>query len=516
MSGIVTFKDRIFAFATEGDSSLSWIATNIRLPSSIVLTSAAGPKKVVYWVNAHDPSQIQTYDTETGKVSTFIDVPLPIKKLLFFHERLYALSKDGSCIVFVDMHAKVWDTFTLSCGEVLSMHPADHGFVLVEAKDHSIVSFHFTDGFTPVSSLGSRVRVLGSIKRKVLVLDTYDQLYTVTECGEVEKVPDQSPWSFPPRCFPFFASKSLVVVGDVMIGEDVEEGHALRVFYRKGENKNKSDELMVSPALRLPGVYEEEGPLCISAFPVEKEDGEEDVCPLCFCELEDDGNGLTLDCGHFFHRECAEMWVRNWDAFREKGEHVAFTNAMCPSGCKHLLRHILLPQSTRIASYYSAVREGKAALIATQYRNKTEDELLYYICNACQMPFFGGEKICYRMLGSEPSKCPEDLICLNCEPYSCTTHGKQFLLYKCYFCCNPATHRSFGNRYLCDRCFQSWEKSDIEPQPCVVKDCPWKGKHPVSPTTPPHPVGCLPCLIIFGILDVSKIVPPPPKRSSEE
>lgn len=516
MSGIVTFGNRILSFFVKNDGSLSWKEMNIQIQGREILLAAAGPRKKTFFVDAQSPCLIQAYHMDTENVSTVIELPRPGKKMLFFRDRLYVLSNEGSTIFVIDLFAKVVETIVLSCGKIINMCPADHGFVFVDGKDHSVVAYHFNNGFTRFPSLGPRVRVLGSVKRKVFALDTNDELYAITEDGKVEKVLDSSMLNLLRKCGSFFKAHSFVMVGDALIGEDEEESLALRVFSWKSRNTIEDGEVTVHPPVLLPGMREKKVSLCISAFPDEEEGEEENVCPLCFCELEEDGSGITLDCGHSFHRECVEMWVKNWDAFKEKGEHIAFTNALCPSGCKHLLRHSLLPQSEAIASCYCAVREGKAMLLATEYVEKTEDELLYYMCSSCQKPFFGGEKICYRMLGGEPLKSPQDLICPNCEPFTCKKHGKKNVLFKCRYCCNPATQRSFGSWYLCDRCFQSWEKVDIELQPCVEKECPWKGKHSAAASSPPTAMGCAMCLVETGELDLSKIVPAPPRLNDGE
>lgn len=514
MSGIVTIGNRIFVLTVKEDCSVFWKETNIRLPSVDIIASAAGAKGLIYLLDRHNASQILVYNTLTENLSTFMELPHPAKQLLFLRDRLYALSKEGTNIFVIDMYAKVLDTLNHECGKVVTMCPADHGFILLEGKKHCVVAYHFNNGCTPVPSLGERVRVLGALKRRVFVLDAHNQLYTVSECGDVQKVRHRTVWGLPHHRFSDLRTHSFVMVGDVMIEEDDEEKYALRVYSTaEGKSVDENGEKTGTIVL-LPRISDKEGSLCVSSFPEEKSsEAEGDVCPLCFCELEEDGSGMTLDCGHSFHQECVEMWVKNWDAFREKAEHIVFTNAMCPSGCKHLLRHVLLPQSKDIASCYTAVRKAKEMMIATQYSSKTEDELLYYICYCCQKPFFGGERICYRMMGCEPFKRPEDLMCPSCEPFTCKLHGKKFPLYKCYYCCNPATDRSFGCRHLCDRCFQKWEKMDIEPEACVKENCPWKGKHSASPASPPHPMGCAACLFDLGIVDPSKVIPAPPKES---
>ena len=80
----------------------------------------------------------------------------------------------------------------------------------------------------------------------------------------------------------------------------------------------------------------------------------------------------------------------------------------------------------------------------------------YYMCFKCQTPFFGGLKSCenmmeeekgmthsyiYKLLGKEGFD-PKELVCANCCDVApienCTKHGKDFIEFKCKFCCSIA------------------------------------------------------------------------------
>ena len=77
----------------------------------------------------------------------------------------------------------------------------------------------------------------------------------------------------------------------------------------------------------------------------------------------------------------------------------------------------------------------------------------YYQCAKCEQPYYGGLARCEAAgegggggeeeggggAGAAPFR-REDLVCTSCLPFSaeadCSTHGKEYIVYKCRFCCN--------------------------------------------------------------------------------
>ena len=66
------------------------------------------------------------------------------------------------------------------------------------------------------------------------------------------------------------------------------------------------------------------------------------------------------------------------------------------------------------------------------------EKMIFFDCNDCKKPYFGGMKECHQLN-------PEDLKvekrnCDNCSKNAalkdCATHGKEFVVYKCIYCCS--------------------------------------------------------------------------------
>lgn len=478
MLGVSSVENSLVVFSVSTGALQASQSITVCSPSDYVVSSACGIKDHVYYAVSSSKTIVHKclVKHETTGITVF-EWPSPIQKMLYVKDRLYALSECGRQLFIADLLAVVVESISLPDGvNAVGFQPADHGFVFLTTTG-SLVCFHFNDGFSyPVFPPGlpsEGVQLLGSAKLRAIVrFPSTGKVVAVSECGSVEAMTGEP---FHKLDAPF------IIKNDILIKID-DTGRMLH---------SASSSLCV-------GRKESAAPLSVSL--THDCDEDEVLCPLCFCEVEEDG--LTLDCGHSFHLECVEAWVKNWEAFKSKGEHIVFTNAYCPSGCKHLVRHSALPCSQKFGSLFSTVSSMKSELLATQYSSKTEDELLFYLCARCEKPFFGGEKVCFRMLTFEPVKEPSELVCDDCLPFSCPTHGKAFVQYTCRYCCNPATERSFGTRYLCSRCNARWEKVEPEVLPCVKADCPFAGNHPDP--------GCLLCLLHSGLC-VDKVVPAPTK-----
>eukprot|EP00796_Vickermania_ingenoplastis_P004334 gene4334-3148_t len=474
MPGVVTLGNQIKSLRVEG-GTIKISATESLGAGVSIVSSAAGPSETVYYVTFNAPTEVWLYSMPQHSSQKIIDLPKPAQKLMFVRDRLYALSQDGLTFMVVDLLPPCAEVIPISGPPAVDFQPADHGFVFV-AKDGALTAFHFNEGYCRV---GGGASLIGTVHR-LAVVQQDGKVRGVSECGDLYPVDDVLP-ALLERDQSFVELDNTIIVVD----------HKTRAL------KLASGNVLV----QIPGSSSDADRIAVSAS--EETDETEKLCPLCFCEMEE--GGVTLDCGHSFHVDCAEMWVKNWEAFKEKGNHIVFTNAYCPSGCKHLIRHMSIPFSERIAELYSTVAQSCAALRSV-YPDKTSDDLLHYLCSRCGKPFFGGEKVCFRMMPAEPAKSPDDLICDECADFCCVDHGKQMCVYKCRYCCNPATQRSFGNRYICDRCNQRWEKAEPDNIPCDAAQCPFGGHHPATADAP-RAVGCLACFVRDNAFDVSKVIP---------
>eukprot|EP00455_Lapot_gusevi_P044756 TRINITY_DN5635_c0_g1_i6.p1 TRINITY_DN5635_c0_g1~~TRINITY_DN5635_c0_g1_i6.p1 ORF type:complete len:177 (-),score=28.94 TRINITY_DN5635_c0_g1_i6:137-667(-) len=133
----------------------------------------------------------------------------------------------------------------------------------------------------------------------------------------------------------------------------------------------------------------------------------------------------------------------------------------------------------------------------------------YYLCFKCQKPYYGGLRECAEARGSDNFD-PSELMCAGCSPLltqECPKHGKDYLEFKCRFCCSVAVWFCFGTTHFCEPCHQRhspltrMNKHD-HPQ-CPVgylpghnlpvhlpdrQDCPLGVKHP--PTGEEFHLGC--------------------------
>ena len=70
----------------------------------------------------------------------------------------------------------------------------------------------------------------------------------------------------------------------------------------------------------------------------------------------------------------------------------------------------------------------------------------YYMCFKCKSPYFGGAKNCdaLREEANQNQQFKEsELICANCSDVGtgmkeCKKHGKDYIEFKCRFCCSVA------------------------------------------------------------------------------
>ena len=216
-----------------------------------------------------------------------------------------------------------------------------------------------------------------------------------------------------------------------------------------------------------------------------------DSCFICLCELEDDSS-ITLDCGHAFHIDCLKACVDRSEDYVDKGQRIVFNMARCPGGCGELLRHPVFPKSKLIVDRYTKVLADTAQRAAVEYPGQKVadviDKYLHYVCFKCHDPFWGGNKDCAAMM-TEPQTAPGNLLCEQCQTdFRCSTHGREYVVYKCEYCCRPAVHLSFGYRRLCEECVK---KKTTVSSPCLGSGCPLPKDHPMEHS---YPIGCLLCL----------------------
>jgi len=193
-----------------------------------------------------------------------------------------------------------------------------------------------------------------------------------------------------------------------------------------------------------------------------------DYCNICWVEDLGSAPCIQLDCGHIFHYSCATSKISNgWS-----GARISFGFLDCAL-CKKQMSHPALASDLKpLLQLYEQVKakaiqrlqflkldKSKEITNAqSPYFNAPEKYALYHFsyftCFKCKNPYFGGERACEgnQMMEFDP----KELVCGGCSDSTgkddCQKHGKDYIEYKCKFCCNVAIWFCWGNTHFCDEC----------------------------------------------------------------
>jgi len=225
---------------------------------------------------------------------------------------------------------------------------------------------------------------------------------------------------------------------------------------------------------------------------------------------------VLLGCNHFIHFKCIETRLsKKWI-----GPKITFSHCLCPQ-CNKWVSAPNVPELESIIKENINLYEDicKKAVERLKFEGLQNDpkltdpnskwyknelayalnRLSYYLCYECKKPYFAGLREC----GDGPNANnnennpnreydPKDLICgAHVNNYGvagitdCKTHGKEFIEYKCKFCCNIASWFCWGNTHFCEDCHARQCKGDYVSKytrdklpKCNVSKCPVKVKHP--------------------------------------
>ncbi|CEO96492.1 hypothetical protein PBRA_005101 [Plasmodiophora brassicae] len=226
-----------------------------------------------------------------------------------------------------------------------------------------------------------------------------------------------------------------------------------------------------------------------------------DFCNICFTETLSQSPVVDLDCGHLFHYECCKKrLVEKWPT-----PQISFGFCQCPLDKINMHHELLVPDLMPIwalhrdieaKSYQRLIYEGLLKdpdLMegGPYYRNAMGYGMSYfafYMCFKCKVPYFGGKPACNDGLDHFD---PSELVCGTCSGIGvaeCATHGKEFIQFKCRFCCNLSTWHCWGTTHFCDDCHRRQEAHDYmstkapeELPQCEGPDkCPLGIEHPPS------------------------------------
>ncbi|GET88851.1 hypothetical protein, conserved [Leishmania tarentolae] len=419
-----------------------------------VVSAASAGDGVLYYIPKSTPSLLHRRNLESGAEEIVASLARAQTQVFFHHNKIMCISVGSSEVAMYDPLCSITEIISLPhC--LVAAEPANHGFVFV-SDCNRVFGYDFNKGVTEVMNVGIIERFLGNYKQYAVALlqDVDGRVVGVTEAGNIVELDANLPH------VPFTA------LDDVVLHTTNSEV----VSSKGGSGVSPVEEVHLS-----------------SSQPTDSEI----LCTVCLCEFDGD-DGITLDCGHYFHKECIGQWVGSWMDFAASGEHVKFTRAVCPGGCKHLIRHPLLAESKQIRELYVEVSAKKAEELKHFGATEADHELLFYLCCRCGGVFYGGEQVCSRMQGREPSSSPKELVCNTCLANAHKTCDTLTAVFKCRYCCNPATQRSFGTRFMCDRCITRWETTEPPLIPCPGEgSCPFDGNHP-EPAC--EIAGCLTCL----------------------
>jgi len=255
---------------------------------------------------------------------------------------------------------------------------------------------------------------------------------------------------------------------------------------------------------------------CEGHIEAEMKEDRDTYCNICYTDtLAAQPTILLTSCKHAFHYQCVyKMLELRWN-----GPRITFGFRGCPL-CKKDMRHEGLDKLNEpLDKLYESVKAK--SLMRLQYEKlDTHPDIVnengrfyndvagfamnkyaYYMCYKCQQPYYGGEAVCAAAVGAKNFD-PSELLCPSCSPIrveDCPRHGKDYIEFKCRYCCTIAVWFCFGTTHFCEPCHNNISalnaiKKEDRPQcPCKPKDrystpealkdvkgCPLGLKHPVS------------------------------------
>eukprot|EP01112_Ceratiomyxa_fruticulosa_P021628 TRINITY_DN7680_c0_g1_i2.p1 TRINITY_DN7680_c0_g1~~TRINITY_DN7680_c0_g1_i2.p1 ORF type:complete len:879 (-),score=146.63 TRINITY_DN7680_c0_g1_i2:140-2776(-) len=230
----------------------------------------------------------------------------------------------------------------------------------------------------------------------------------------------------------------------------------------------------------------------------------EDYCNICWVEDLGSAPCVRLDCGHVFHYSCIKQKLKKrWPTPR-----ITFGFMECPL-CKQVIAHKALTQEMAVflklfeevqtkalqRLEYEGLARDKAIVEPTSkyYKKPAQyamDRFAYFMCIRCSHPYFAGQRRCDAGDDAEKQFNPEDLVCGGCSgadvAQDCPKHGKDFMEFKCQFCCTVASWYCWGKTHFCNDCHTKQQKGDyLTKKPKTVfpvcpgpDQCPLHVKHP--------------------------------------
>lgn len=232
-----------------------------------------------------------------------------------------------------------------------------------------------------------------------------------------------------------------------------------------------------------------------------KNDVADEFCAVCWVEPLRAGPCILLDsCGHMLHQDCITRHIGT-----VVGKRIGFSHLNCPLCKKRIQSTLLQPlmqpwldleaQVTAMASQRLQYENRQNdPPIAQRYNGDASryamDIYSYYSCCKCKKPYFAGLIAC----GDGPdddsiSMCPDCTDAASKKsgqaPTKCNKHGTDFIVWKCRYCCSPASFKCWNTHSFCDSChtrqsngeYLSRMPSSAFPVCKNAQECPLKIRH---------------------------------------
>lgn len=244
-------------------------------------------------------------------------------------------------------------------------------------------------------------------------------------------------------------------------------------------------------------------------------------CNICFTEGLGAAPCVRFDCGHIYHYHCIKSTIeKKWI-----GPEINLKFCKC-SLCQQWLSSSNNNEVNNMIKPYKDLEEKLIKM--TEQRLKLEGldkdkrlndpndkyykkpleyglaKIQYYMCFKCKKPYFAGLKECGAQ--NDRDHNPSDLICGACGSLDgvegvseCKKHGKDFIEYKCKFCCEISSWFCWGTTHFCESChakqcrheYVTKIPKDKLPKCLGAESCKLKIKHP--PNGEEFALGCSLC-----------------------
>lgn len=256
----------------------------------------------------------------------------------------------------------------------------------------------------------------------------------------------------------------------------------------------------------------------------------DDYCNICFVESLHAAPSIRLKCGHVFHIKCVKTNVeKKWP-----GARITFGFLNCPL-CKEEISHpspllasvldpmlalkrMISQKAVDRLAFEGLLNDEELKKVGGKYFGKPKeyalDRFAYYTCFKCKQPYFGGRRQCEEAAqeaearlnpqgGGQDLNSEANLVCGGCasgsDSTNCATHGKDYIDWKCKFCCSIASWYCWGTTHFCTDCHKKQEQGDYVTRKPVdqLPKCPGPGKCPLGVKHPPSgqefSLGCAIC-----------------------